>query len=48
VRPTYQMIQQILTNPAYAGVFVYGRRRREAVPGDPPEMVDRPAVLNRA
>jgi DNA invertase Pin-like site-specific DNA recombinase len=27
VRPSYQMIQQILTNPAYAGVFVYGRRR---------------------
>ena len=45
VRPTYQMIQQILTNPAYAGVFVYGRRRREAVPGDPPEMVDRRVAL---
>lgn len=40
VRPTYQMIQQILTNPAYAGVFVYGRRRRQAVPGDPPTVID--------
>jgi hypothetical protein len=45
VRPTSQMIQPILTNPAYAGVFVYGRRRREAVPGDPPEMVDRRVAL---
>ena len=24
IRPTYQMIQQVLTNPAYAGIFVYG------------------------
>lgn len=45
VRPTYQMIQQILTNPAYAGVFVYGRRRREAVPGDPPAIADRRVAL---
>lgn len=45
VRPTYQMIQQILTNPAYAGVFVYGRRRRQAVPGDPPAMVDHRVAL---
>jgi DNA invertase Pin-like site-specific DNA recombinase len=45
VRPTYQMIQQILTNPAYAGVFVYGRRRREAVPGDPPATTDRRLAL---
>lgn len=41
VRPTYQMVQQVLTNPAYAGVFVHGRRRREAVPGDPPVVSDR-------
>ncbi|MGH7105294.1 MAG: recombinase family protein [Acetobacteraceae bacterium] len=36
VRPTYQMIQQVLTNPVYAGVFVYGRRKREVSPGEPP------------
>jgi DNA invertase Pin-like site-specific DNA recombinase len=45
VRPSYQMIQQILTNPAYAGVFVYGRRRREAVPGDPPALINRRVAL---
>lgn len=36
VPPTYQMIQQVLTSPVYAGVFVYGRRRQETSPGDPP------------
>ena len=36
VRPTYQMIQQVLTSPVYAGVFVYGRRKQEVTPGDPP------------
>lgn len=36
VKPTYQMIQQVLTSPVYAGVFVYGRRKREVQPGDPP------------
>jgi DNA invertase Pin-like site-specific DNA recombinase len=45
VRPTYQMVQQVLTNPAYAGVFVYGRRRRQAVPGDPPATADRRVAL---
>src|SRR3954452_18809700 len=45
MRPTYQMIQQILTNPAYAGVFVSGRRRRQAVPGDPPATPDRRVAL---
>ena len=35
VRPTYQMIQQVLTSPVYAGVFVYGRRKREVGPGRP-------------
>lgn len=34
--PTYQMIQQVLTNPVYAGVFVYGRVKTETIPGDPP------------
>ncbi|HET8728414.1 MAG TPA: recombinase family protein [Alphaproteobacteria bacterium] len=46
VRPSYQMIQQILTNPAYAGVFVYGRRRREMVPGDPSVTSDRRIALS--
>jgi DNA invertase Pin-like site-specific DNA recombinase len=36
VRPTYQMIHHVLTNPAYAGLFVYGRRVQQARPGDPP------------
>lgn len=35
VKPTYIMVQQILTNPVYAGVFVYGRRKQLPVPGDP-------------
>jgi DNA invertase Pin-like site-specific DNA recombinase/DNA-binding transcriptional MerR regulator len=34
--PTYQMIQQVLTSPVYAGVFVYGRVKTETIPGDPP------------
>ena len=37
VRPTYQMIQQILTSPVYAGIFVYGRRVLQTKPGDPPQ-----------
>jgi DNA invertase Pin-like site-specific DNA recombinase len=41
VRPTYQMIQQVLTSPVYAGVFVYGRRQREVSPGDPPAVAAR-------
>jgi DNA invertase Pin-like site-specific DNA recombinase len=41
VRPTYQMIQQVLTSPVYAGVFVYGRRKREVSPGDPPLVAER-------
>lgn len=36
VRPTYQMIQQVLTSPVYAGIFVYGRRIQQVQPGDPP------------
>jgi DNA invertase Pin-like site-specific DNA recombinase len=36
VRPTYQMIQQVLTSPVYAGIFVYGRRVQQVQPGDPP------------
>ena len=37
IRPTYQAIQQILTNPAYAGMFVYGRRVQHIQPGEPPQ-----------
>lgn len=29
-KPTYQAIHLILTNPAYAGAYVYGRRRQES------------------
>ncbi len=36
VKPTYQMFTQILTNPVYAGMFVYGRRVQQTRPGDPP------------
>jgi len=38
VTPTYQMIQQVLTNPAYAGLFVFGRRVQQAQPGLPPQV----------
>jgi len=41
VKPTYQMIQQVLTSPVYAGMFVYGRRKLEMTPGDPPTMAER-------
>lgn len=41
VQPTYQMIQQVLTSPVYAGVFVYGRRKLEMTPGDPPVVAER-------
>ena len=41
VQPTYQMIQQVLTSPVYAGVFVYGRRKLEMTPGDPPTLNER-------
>ena len=36
VRPTYQMIQQVLTNPVYAGMFVYGRRIQQVQPSADP------------
>jgi DNA invertase Pin-like site-specific DNA recombinase len=36
VKPTYQMFTQILTSPVYAGMFVYGRRVQQTLPGDPP------------
>ena len=34
-KPTYQMIQQVLTNPVYAGIFVYGRRVQQIQRGNP-------------
>jgi DNA invertase Pin-like site-specific DNA recombinase len=37
VKSTYQMIHQVLTSPVYAGTFVYGRRKCQTVPGDPPQ-----------
>jgi DNA invertase Pin-like site-specific DNA recombinase len=46
VRPTYQMIQQVLTSPVYAGVFVYGRRKQETTPGDPPVATTRRQPLD--
>jgi DNA invertase Pin-like site-specific DNA recombinase/uncharacterized protein YndB with AHSA1/START domain len=41
VEPAYQMIQQVLTSPIYAGVFVYGRRKTQAVRGDPAQVQTR-------
>lgn len=35
-QPVYRMFYRILTNPAYAGTFVYGRCRQEIITGDPP------------
>src|SRR5215212_8006421 len=35
------MLHRMLVNPAYAGTFVYGRTKREVMPGDPPAVVDR-------
>jgi hypothetical protein len=39
------MIQQVLTSPVYAGVFVYGRRKQEMTPGDPPTVTTRRQLL---
>ena len=41
MRPTYGMIYRMLTNPAYAGTFVYGRCRQEITAGDPPTAAER-------
>src|SRR3954452_19335708 len=35
------MIQKMLTNPAYAGAFVYGGVKREVEPGEPPSSIER-------
>ncbi|HRQ42688.1 MAG TPA: recombinase family protein, partial [Chloroflexota bacterium] len=34
-RPSYGQVYQILKLPAYAGVYAYGQRRREQLPGAP-------------
>jgi hypothetical protein len=47
VCPSYQMLHRMLVNPAYAGVFVYGRTKREVTPGDPPAIVDRRRARRR-
>ncbi len=31
VKPSYQAIHQVVSNPAYAGAYVYGQRRQEGV-----------------
>jgi DNA invertase Pin-like site-specific DNA recombinase len=46
VRPTYQMIQQVLTNPVYAGIFVYGRRVQQIQPGDPPHITSHRRLID--
>jgi excisionase family DNA binding protein len=33
IRPCYNAVREILTNPFYAGAYVYGRRRRERTVG---------------
>jgi DNA invertase Pin-like site-specific DNA recombinase len=39
VRPTYQMIQHVLTSPVYAGIFVYGRRVQQVQVGEQPRII---------
>lgn len=46
IKPTYQMIQQILTSPVYAGIFVFGRRVEQSQPGDPTRKVQRRKLLD--
>jgi hypothetical protein len=36
----------VLTNPVYAGVFVYGRRKREMQPGQIPTFKERRLALD--
>ncbi|MBV8868193.1 MAG: recombinase family protein [Acetobacteraceae bacterium] len=40
-RPAYGMIHRMLSNPAYAGAFVYGRVRQDVAGGDPPTTIER-------
>jgi DNA invertase Pin-like site-specific DNA recombinase len=40
-RPAYGMIHRMLSNPAYAGAFVYGRCRQETTAGNPPTLAER-------
>jgi DNA invertase Pin-like site-specific DNA recombinase len=46
-RPTYQMIHQVLTNPVYAGLFVYGRRIQQVQPSADPSAPPRLCVHRR-
>lgn len=46
VRPTYQMIQQILTSPVYAGLFVYGRRVQQVQPGEVPRIASHRRLID--
>jgi DNA invertase Pin-like site-specific DNA recombinase len=48
VTPTYQMIQQVLTNPVYAGLFVYGRRIEQVQPSADPSAPPRTRLHRRA
>jgi DNA invertase Pin-like site-specific DNA recombinase len=45
VPASYQMIQQVLTNPAYAGIFVYGRRLQQVRAGDPPRIANHRVLI---
>lgn len=45
IKPTYQMIQQVLTNPAYAGIFVFGRRGQHSQPGNPSQKIQHRKLL---
>jgi DNA invertase Pin-like site-specific DNA recombinase len=40
-RPAYGMIHRMLSNPAYAGAFVYGRVHQDVIAGDPPTTTER-------
>lgn len=39
VRPAYQMIYNLLKQPAYAGAFAYGKHHREHLPGDQSKVI---------
>jgi DNA invertase Pin-like site-specific DNA recombinase len=44
---TYRAVREMLTNPAYAGAFVFGRRRQEKSLGENGRVVTRRRVLPR-
>ena len=45
VRPSYQMIYNILKQPAYAGAYAYGKLKRSHVPGKPGTVVIRKRAM---